>query len=237
MQFGSLSAGAQHTTSPRSAPFTGTPRLYDPLGGSDRSEAQLFRLLDLVSYLHTRRGIITRDEIIETLPGWSERTDAAERLYYRTMTTLQGPLGVALETVSEPGEPAAYLLRDRFASPPMAYAIGRGAAPATVTALPDRQWTTADCVNAMLGIFRTLAMTSREALVTPADLTPQWPLTPALLQQFLRRWESREDFRRHHHRALRLLWCGSNFRLGTRWPVASQVAAIHSTRGADQEAA
>lgn len=237
MRFGSLSAVALHTSLPRRAPFDGPPRLHEPLGGTDRSEAQVFRLLDLVSYLHARRGIVTREEICDNLPGWSERTDAIERLYYRTMTTLQAGFGVTLSTVSEPGEPAAYVLRDRFSSPMMAFATGRGAEPDAVTAPPECGWTTEDCVNIVAGILRTLAMTSRDSLYTPAELEAQWPLTPALLRQFLRRWEARADLSVHLHRAFRLLWCGSTFRLSTRWPLAPQLVQIRPYRLHSQEAA
>ncbi|MDQ8176966.1 MAG: hypothetical protein P3A58_06300 [Gemmatimonadota bacterium] len=237
MKFGSLSSGALHTASPRQAAFDGPPRLYDPLGGSERSEAQLFRLLDLVSYLHARRGIVTREEIVQALPGWSELTDAVERLYFRSMTTLQAAFGMTILSVSERGEPAAYVLRDRFSSPMLAFASGRGAAPVTITELPEFGWTTVDCANATAGVLRTLAMTSREALHTSADLEAQWPLTPALLQQFLRRWEAREDLSLHHHRALRLLWCGSTFRLSTRWPLAPHITASRTYRAFDKKAA
>lgn len=237
MKFGSLSSGALHTASPRQAAFDGPPRLYDPLGGSERSESQLFRLLDLVSYLHARRGIVTREEIVQALPGWGERTDAIERLYFRSMNALQSAFGMTLMTVSECGEPAAYLLRDRFSSPMLAFASGRGAAPVTITELPEFSWTTVDCANAAAGVLRTLAMTSREALHTSADLEAQWPLTPALLQQFLRRWEAREDLSLQHHRAFRLLWCGTTFRLSTRWPRAPYVAEVLQRRVVDGEAA
>jgi len=237
MYFESLSAGEPHEQWDAPRPLPGSPRINEPLGGSLRAESQLFRLLDLVSYLHTRRGIVTRAEIQEAVPGWAERTDASERLYFRTMTTLQTTFGMTIATVSDAGEPAAYQLRNRFGSPLLAYASGRGPAPAVLTAVPERNWNTHDCVHAVCGILRTLACTPRDVLLRPEDPQAQWPLTSQLLLQFLRRWTGREDFRRDQPRALRLLWCDSRFRLSTRWPVAPSALHMPSATPIREEAA
>jgi hypothetical protein len=222
MFFASRGTGEGHVRLLEPRSFAGPLRPHEPIGGTVRSEAQLFRLLDIVSYLHARRGLVTREEIAFALPGWSGRSDALERQFYRCLTALQTTLGLALETASEPGAPAAYRLARRYSSPLLSFACGRGEAPTSLAAIPDRNWTTTNSLHAVCGILRTLAFTSRERLLRPADLEAQWPLTPALLQQFLRRWEARSDFGLDHHHALRLLWVGRHFRLSTRWPLALQ---------------
>lgn len=226
MSFDSLRAGEAHHLSPIPSPLAGSPRTHDPLGGNQRTEEMFFRLLDLLTYFHARHGHIGRDEIAVALPGWAERSPATERLFYRALTALQTTLGLELTTVSEPGMPAIYLIDRQRLSPVLTYARGHGDIPYALQSVPERNWTTTDCLHAICGLLRTFARTSRTAWLLPTDLEAQWPLTPEVLQQFIRRWNARTDLTSRHHRAVRFLWCGRRFRLSTLWPVASPYSAM-----------
>lgn len=229
MHFTSLSPATPHDYLLQPRQLSGAVRPYEPLGGSRQSEELLFRLLDLTSYLHARRGVITREDIAAALPGWGVWSDTAELRLSGVLAALRATMGMSIAAFSEPGEPTALVVRNRFASPLLAYAAGRAPSPSVLAAATERDWTTTHCLHLTCGILRTVALTCRDVWLQPTALVAQWPVTPDLQRQFIRRWSAREDLRPDHHHALRFLWRDGEFRLSSRWPASSPASNTNLT--------
>jgi hypothetical protein len=187
-------------------------------GGSESVEGKVFRMIDHLSYLRTRHGLIERAELETFVPGWLGQPAAVDRRWHRTLEFMREQLLLTILTVESEGEPTRYRFAERDTSPWLRYAEGLGDVPAGMVELPrDRSWSPPQQASAICAVMRTIAFTPQVQL-TLAQVEPQSPLTPELFALFHRRWSERMDLDCNHHQAVRFLSCGQVFRVSTLWP-------------------
>lgn len=177
----------------------------------------MFRLLDLVSYVHTRRGNIYQDELAERLPGWDQSSVAGERRTFRDLSRLRSQLGVRLEATVSPGGARVYVLDRQTPSPWLSYARGQDVVPPFGGDLPDRQWTAREQTRAIWGVLRMVSLAPRGVPLTVSELIACAPFGAGQVVRFVERWQARGDLRARHHQAVQFLTVNAGFWVHSLW--------------------